>query len=168
MKTQEDISVCLVDDDKMFVKTLEHQLREKFKPNVSIRSFGTAEECLVHLENKPVIVILDYYLNSKFPDAMNGIQALLKIKEIDPEALVIVVSGQNKMNVAVDTLKHGAFDYIVKNESTYTRIQNSIRHAISSILLSKQLRLRKIRVAAGLAVVSILLLGICLFVVFSR
>jgi two-component system, OmpR family, response regulator len=65
MKNSTELSVFLVDDDKMFLTSLAHQLKTMFKSKTKIQAFTTGEECLKHLNENPDIIILDYYLNSK-------------------------------------------------------------------------------------------------------
>jgi two-component system, OmpR family, response regulator len=137
------LSVFLVDDDNMFLKSLEHHLMQKLKHNVIIKAFSTGELCLKNLEEKPDIVVLDYFLNSRDQHAMNGVQVLEKIKLANPETAVIMLSGQDKMQVAVDSMRHGAFDYVVKNESAFLRAQNVIKNAINALKTSNELKYYK-------------------------
>ena len=79
MKPQETISICIVDDDEMFLNSLKHCLQEKLKYTIGIKLFYTGEEFLKHIhEQKTDIVILDYMLNSTYPLAMDGRSVLQK------------------------------------------------------------------------------------------
>src|ERR1051326_711509 len=107
MKRSKPLKVFLVDDDKVFSTALSYQLEKMFKSGTMVRSFSTGEECLTQLEHtRPNILILDYFLNSSYPDAMNGLQVLDKVIKVSPETKVIMLSAQDKMEVAVDTIKH--------------------------------------------------------------
>ena len=138
------LSVFLVDDDSMFLTSLEHHLQQKLKHNFKIRSFPTGEACLKHLEEKPAIVMLDYLLNGQDQHAMNGVQVLEKIKLVSPATNVIMLSGQDKMQVAIDCLKHGALDYVVKNENVFLRAQNAIKNAVQTIKMAEQLKFYRV------------------------
>ena len=140
METTANLSVFLVDDDKMFLTSMAHQLKQMFIYNPNIKTFQSGEECLRNMESKPNLVILDYYLNSVNPDAMNGMQVLKKIKQVSPESTVIMLSGQDKMEVAIDTMTHGAYDYVVKNENVFLRTKNAIINAAHSISLSREVK----------------------------
>jgi DNA-binding NtrC family response regulator len=94
--------------------------------NYDIRIFESGEECMKHLEDKPGIVFLDYYLNSVNKDAMDGLEVLQELKKLDPEADVVILSGQDKIEVAVQTMQYGAFDYIVKGESAFYRAEKAV------------------------------------------
>ena len=144
MGTNGAYSIFLVDDDKLFLRSLEHHLLQKLKFNVKVRSFPTGEDCLKEMNvQKPNIVVLDYLLDTNRTFAMDGISVLQKIKQSDPDTRVIMLSGQEKMDVAVDTLKHGAYDYLVKNGNTLYKTQNAIRNAISDISLTRENRIYK-------------------------
>jgi two-component system OmpR family response regulator len=161
MKTSSELSVFLVDDDKLFLTSLTHQLKTMFKSKTKIMAFTTGEECLKHLEERPDIIILDYYLNSKFKDAMNGLEILKKIVHANPESKVIMLSAQEKMEVAVDAIKHGAYDYIIKNDNVYLRTKLSIINAAGAISITKELKNFKFLIRVVLALI-ILIIGGCI------
>ncbi len=137
------ISVFLVDDDNIFLKSLEHHLQQKLKHNFKIKSFSTGEACFKNMEQKPNIVVLDYFLNAEDQHAMNGVHMLEKIKLTNPDTAVIMLSGQGKMQIAVDSMKYGAIDYVVKNENVFLLAQNAIINAVSSLEMSKEVKLYK-------------------------
>jgi two-component system OmpR family response regulator len=140
MKQSSEITIFLVDDDTLFRKALEHQLLHALKYNVHIRSFSTGEDCMKQLAESPDIIILDYFLNGSRPDAMDGMQVLRKLKESLPDAIVLILSGQDKMEVAIDTLKNGAYDYIIKNDNALLKTQNLVRNVITTVSLNKKLK----------------------------
>ena len=114
----------LVDDDALFLKSLEVE----FAQNTTsvIKTFATGELCLKNLMQNPDIIILDYYLNGVDKKAINGLEALDKIKTAHPQIPVIMLSSQDKIDVAVNCMKHQAFDYIVKSETAFIRLQKAI------------------------------------------
>jgi DNA-binding NtrC family response regulator len=96
-------------------------------PAYEIHSFGTGEECLAAIKVRiPTIVFLDYYLNSQVKDAMDGTEILQEIKKLAPAIEVVMISGQDKIEVAVNSMKHGAFDYIVKGEGAFVRAEKTV------------------------------------------
>lgn len=140
MESLTNLPLFLVDDDKMFLTSLSHQLKGMFHPETKIRSFYTGEELLKNLKNEPCVIILDYYLNSSYKDAMNGLEVLKRIMQRNPETKVIILSSQDKMEVAVDTIKHGAYDYIVKNDNVFLRTRLSVINAMNAIAVTKELK----------------------------
>jgi two-component system OmpR family response regulator len=74
---------------------------------------------------------------------MDGIEILKEIKAAKPETEVVMISGQDKIEVAVNTIKYGAFDYIVKSESAFHRSENVIFNIIKRLKLQGEARLYK-------------------------
>lgn len=167
METKEKIKVFLVDDDNMFIKALKHQLSKEKAP-IEISAFPTGEECMQHLHQSPALIVLDYNLNSNYPDAMDGIQVLKKIKCKAPETEVIMLSSQDNIEVAMETLRNGAYDYVTKSEGCFIKIQNIIEHITDDISFYEHMnkeskRLRMISIAVILFLLFIILLDRILF-----
>jgi len=118
------IKIFLVDDDALFLKTLELEFLQQ--ADFAIKTFSTGELCLKQLFHLPDVVILDYHLDGIDKKAMNGIETLEKIKAFDPEIPVVILSSQDKIDVAIDCMHHKAFDYVVKSETAFTRLQKII------------------------------------------
>lgn len=123
MKT-EKVKLFLVDDDAMFLKSLEIDFQQK--ADFIIETFATGELCIENLAHNPDVIILDYHLNGINKNAMNGIQTLDKITAYNPEISVVMLSSQDKIEVAVNCMHHRAYDYVVKSETAFTRLQNII------------------------------------------
>lgn len=120
----EPIKVFLVDDDAVYLKLLEIEFMEF--PIYKVSTFHTGEECLEHLDEHPDVIILDYLLDGVEKTAMNGIITLDKVKEYDPDIPVVMLSSQDKIEVAVDCMRHRALDYVVKSETAFLRLQKII------------------------------------------
>ena len=118
----------LVDDDALFLKTLEVDLAQD--PGFSVKTFATGELCLENLSQNPDVIILDYYLNGIDANAINGIETLDRIYAANPLIPVIILSSQDKIDVAINCMKHRAFDYIVKSETSFIRLQKVIAYII--------------------------------------
>jgi two-component system, OmpR family, response regulator len=116
--------IFIVDDDPVLAEMLKDHLTKMTSYDVSV--FDTGEECLKQLSQRPGIIFLDFYLNSVNKDAMDGLEILQEIKKIDPEVDVVILSGQDKIEVAVKTMQYGAFDYIVKGESAFYRAEKVV------------------------------------------
>ncbi len=118
--------IFVVEDEMMQREMLVDHLSKM--SHYDIKAFGTGEECAEAIRNgkKPTVVFLDFYLNSVKKEARDGLEILTEIKELAPETEVVMLSGQDKIEVAVDVMKYGAFDYIVKGESAYYRAEKAI------------------------------------------
>ena len=108
----------------MFLKSLEIEFAQNTES--AIKTFATGELCLENISQHPDIVILDYFLDSVDKNAMNGIETLDKIKASNPDIPVMMLSSQDKIEVAINCMNHKAFDYIVKSETAFIRLQKAI------------------------------------------
>jgi two-component system, OmpR family, response regulator len=124
MKDTDKIRLFLVDDDALFLKALENEFLQN--DDHIIETYTTGEQCLLNLSRNPDIIILDYHLDGIEKNAMNGIETLDKIKLFNPAIPVVMLSSQDKIEVAVSCLHHGAFDYVVKSETAFMRLQKFI------------------------------------------
>jgi len=124
MNTGKKIKLFLVDDDVVFLRLLEIEFLQH--ADFSIETFATGEQCIAALSHGPDIVILDYLLDGIDETAMNGIETLDKIKAFNPDIPVIMLSAQDKIEVAVDCMHHKATDYVVKSETSFIRLQKII------------------------------------------
>jgi len=133
----EKIKLFLVDDDILFLKSLEIDFLER--ADFCIETYVTGELCLENLSHKPDIIVLDYYLDSVDKTAMNGIDTLDIIKALNPDIPVIMLSQQDKIDVAVECMHHKAFDYVVKSETAFMRLQKIITNIFKYQKLEKEL-----------------------------
>lgn len=124
MNTSKNMLIFLVDDDVVFLKALEIDFMDS--PHYEVRTFRTGELCIANLEEKPDVIVLDYNLDGVEKNVLNGIQTLDKIKEIDSTIAIIMLSGQDKIEVAVKCMRHDAFDYVVKSETAFMRVEKII------------------------------------------
>ena len=125
------LKIFLVEDDPWYAELLKHHL--SLNPDYEISIMNTAKECLDNLHKKPSLICLDFDL----PDLM-GDELLVKIQAFDKNIPVIIISGQESMSVAVNFLKAGAKDYIIKNSETKEALWNSILKLRENIELKKE------------------------------
>jgi two-component system OmpR family response regulator len=121
---KDKIKIFLVDDDALFLKSLEIDFMEH--ADFAIETFATGEKCIESLSQTPDVIVLDFYLDGIDKTAMNGIETLDKIKAFNPDIPVVMLSSQDKIEVAIDCMHHKAFDYVVKSETAFMRLQKII------------------------------------------
>jgi len=131
------IKLFLVDDDAVFLKSLEIEFLQH--ADFSIETFATGEDCLFALTHKPDVIILDYMLDGVVQNVMNGLEILDKIKAYDPEIPVVMLSAQDKIEVAINCMHHKAFDYVVKSETAFIRLQKIISTIFQYKKMEKEL-----------------------------
>ena len=132
------IKIFLVEDDPWFGELLKHHLSHN--PDYQINLFKTANECLNNLHLKPEIICIDFGL----PD-MTGDILLKNIRDFNKNIPVIVISGQEEVAVAVNFLKAGAKDYIVKDDTTKDTLWNSILKIRENLELKKEVEVLKVQ-----------------------
>jgi protein TonB len=117
--------IYIVDDEPLQAEILKDHLVKVHKCEIKI--FATGEDCLKQLEkDKPSIVFLDYNLDSQVRDAMNGVELLKVIKAKLPKTECVMLSGQNKIEVANQAMQHGAFEYISKGDDALKQAEKTV------------------------------------------
>jgi DNA-binding NtrC family response regulator len=71
---------------------------------------------------------------------MNGIETLDKIKGFNSDIPVVMLSSQDKIDVAISCMHHKAFDYVVKSETAFLRLQNNITAFFNFAKIEKELK----------------------------
>ncbi|MBA3971018.1 MAG: response regulator [Bacteroidetes bacterium] len=137
MSNEQKIKLFLIDDDAVFLKSMEIEFSHF--PEFSVETYSTGELAMTKISNAPDVVILDYHLDGIEKDAMNGMATLDKIKAHNSEIPVVMLSSQDKIEVAIDCMHHKAFDYVVKSETAFMRLQAIISAILKYKKMEKQL-----------------------------
>jgi two-component system, OmpR family, response regulator len=124
MNNGNKIKLFLVDDDAVFLKSLEIEFLQH--ADFVIETYATGELCVANLSHNPDVIILDYHLDGIDKTAMNGMDTLDKIKSSNPDISVVMLSSQDKIDVAINCMHHRAFDYVVKSETAFVRLKKII------------------------------------------
>ncbi|GAB3195666.1 DNA-binding NtrC family response regulator [Pontibacter aydingkolensis] len=124
--------IFILDDDVWYSELLEYHLSSN--PDYELKKFHSAKDCLASLYERPNVVTLDYSLPDK-----NGDEVLKSIKEQSPDTQVVVISGQEDVATAVNLLKKGAYDYIVKDEDTPERLWNTVNKIRENVSLREEI-----------------------------
>jgi two-component system, OmpR family, response regulator len=137
MSFENKIKIFLVDDDVVFLKSLELEFLQH--GDFHIETYVSGELCINAMSSNPDIIILDYLLDGTDKNAMNGIATLDKLRTLDPMIPVIMLSAQDKIEVAVECMHHKAFDYVVKSETSFLRLQKIITAVFQYRKIEKEL-----------------------------
>lgn len=103
----EKCRVLLVDDERDFLEVLTRRLGKR---EVNVAGVTSGEEALQYLQAKPIDVAV---LDVKMP-GMDGLTALREIKKLNPLIEVIMLTGHASLEVALEGMRSGAFDYLMK------------------------------------------------------
>jgi two-component system, OmpR family, response regulator len=106
--------IFIVDDDP-FINTLV--VKRLTSDGYHVESFESGEDCLKALNKKPDLIILDYFFVSENKELMNGMEIFEKIKEIQPDTPVIMLSSQGKGEIVLELARKGIDDYIIKDNN---------------------------------------------------
>ncbi len=98
--------VIVVDDDPLACRILTRMLG----PDHQVAAFGNGEEALAHFRRYGAEIILS---DLKMP-RLGGMELLARVKEINPEVPVFIITGHSSLDGAVSAVKNGAYDYIAK------------------------------------------------------
>ena len=112
-----NLKFFIVDDDPFYRMLYnQHLLNMGFKNSILMEN---GDECLNRLYMDPDVIFLDYNMPPS-----NGLEILQKIKMTHPNIYILLISGQKDIQVAVNALKHGAADYIIKGEEDLDMISS--------------------------------------------
>ena len=103
----EECRVLLVDDERDFLEVLTRRLSKR---DVNVDGVSSGEEALQYLQGRPIDVAV---LDVRMP-GMDGITVLREIKKLNPLIEVIMLTGHASLEVALEGMRSGAFDYLMK------------------------------------------------------
>jgi DNA-binding NtrC family response regulator len=111
--------IFVVEDNQMYNKLVVSYLKTNKFTNVE--SYLSGEDALKNMHKNPDIIIQDYLL-----EGMTGIEVLIKAKKSNPNVEFIFLSGQDSIDIAINSMKYGAYDYIVKDQMALQKLVNKI------------------------------------------
>lgn len=153
MRNNKNPLIFVVEDNQMYNKLVISYLKTNKLTNVE--SYLTGEEALKNIHKNPDIVIQDYLL-----DGISGIEVLIKAKKTNPNIEFIFLSGQDSIDIAINSMKYGAYDYIVKDQMALQKMVNKI-HKINSVT---ELVKSNSRYKVG---VMLFFIGLCVLVIIT-
>ncbi|MEN8118518.1 MAG: sigma-54 dependent transcriptional regulator [Bacteroidota bacterium] len=119
-KSKNQYKVFIVEDNVLYARVIKKQLTDD---NLQVKVFHNGTDVISCLNEKPDVITLDYTL----PD-MTGKEVLQKIQKELPTAQVIVISAQDDIDTAIELMKLGAYDYIMKAPDTREKLSNIINN----------------------------------------
>jgi len=129
MNKEEQKTIFIVEDNVVYAEALQRSILIHFR-NVRVKIFHLGELCLKELYRNPSIVIMDYFLNSRYEKAQNGLEIIKSIKQYNSEINIIVLSSQEKYSVMVKAVALYKCPYIQKDEEAFEKIAKLIKEFI--------------------------------------
>jgi putative nucleotidyltransferase with HDIG domain len=132
--TEPQHTLLIVEDNRDQVLLMRHAL-ERHTPSWGIADTGDGEACLAHLKkNRPSLILLDFSL-----PRMDGLELLRRLKEDHPEIPVIMVTGHGNERIAVEAMKNGASDYLMKSTGFLETLPLVVHKVLEKTTLRLQL-----------------------------
>lgn len=157
MAEKKNLLIYVVEDNQIYNHLVCENLKKRNYTN--IRSFTSGRECVKAVSGggSPDIVIQDYFLEEG-----NGVDVLKNVKKICKKTEFIFLTGNENMEVAVATIKYGAYDYIIKDKLALDKVANKIERISHLTELEK----RNEFIQRAMIVSVIILVLIVLFAIF--
>lgn len=151
-------TIFVVEDDILYLNLILKELEKM--GYVNVKSFNTGKEAIHNLTEKPDVALLDYFLEKDY----TGMDILKKLKQRFPDTQVIFLTASDDVNIAVDTMRNGAYDYIVKGDTAFIRI----RHLLKKISEENEQKTKsrsiiRFQIYVIVAIILISLLGVLYF-----
>ena len=146
--------IYVVEDNKVYNRLVVQYLNKKNFHNV--KSFYAGVDCIKSIQEgeQPDVIIQDYYM-----DGMNGLQVLQRVKKLSPKTEFIFLTANESTEVAVNSMKYGAYDYIIKDEVALDKANDKIR----KIIQVKQLKKRNKNIRKYMIITLVVLVVIVIF-----
>jgi len=130
-----EMKLMLVDDEERFLESMEKLLKRK---GYTIETAASGEQCLEKAENEAFDVVV---LDVKMP-GIDGVETLKRLKNLRPLTEVVMLTGHGTVENAVEGMRNGAFDYLMKPCDIDT-----LEKTMGEAYASKQERDRRLREA---------------------
>ncbi|HKR03716.1 MAG TPA: response regulator [Bacteroidia bacterium] len=150
MKNENAAIVFIIEDDIIFLEMIHDFIKLKF-PFLKLHKFTNGEDALKQIRLDPQIVIIDFFLDSKNKGAQNGLDILLHFRKLDPSIRIVMLSSQEKPEIAASVIKYGAYDYVVKNETALNRVEIILTHLTGHLILDQKVIMTKLLMVLGAA-----------------
>ena len=119
--------VFFVDDDKMILNLLEYTF--KSRPGIDVKTFFSGEECLENMNLKPDLIVLDHLFPTD-KGQLSGLDVIKKMKEVDKDVPIIVLSSQQDESLIPEFINSGAKQYISKEDYFIDALIESIDEVV--------------------------------------
>ena len=129
----------IIDDSPADARVLQAMLRQAFQEDFEVVHVLSGPEGREQLGDEPFdCVFLDYLLEDS-----RGWEVLRSVREDGHDVPIIAISGAGSEQVAVEGLKLGAQDYLVKDSLTADSVRRAVTNSIEKVKLSRELSLRQ-------------------------
>lgn len=118
--------VFIVEDNNVYARSLQAMIQSQCPEVSEVKIFHIGEMCLMELHRNPAIIIMDYFLNSYYADAHNGLEIIEQIKKQKPATKLIVLSSQDKPGVILEAIKQFDCVYVQKDQHAFKLVEDQL------------------------------------------
>ncbi len=137
MKRIKDLNIFIVDDNQLARKAYQQYLTRLGCEK--LRMFDNGQDCINNLVETPDLVLIDYCM-----EPLNGLDVLKKIRRFNPDVYLVMISGQTDLQVAINAMKYGAFDYIIKGDTENEQVATVLHKMLHVMNIVKRGRPKSI------------------------
>lgn len=113
----------VVDDDPFINQLVVKRFNSD---NILVEPFEYGEDCLDAMGKKPDLIVLDYYFFKSGKEVLNGMEIFDKIREVNEDVPVIMLSGQDRGDIVLELARKGITDYVIKDNSLITNLESAM------------------------------------------
>ena len=136
LRETEPIRVLLVEDSEIEASLIQEFLEENHIIPIRLSHSENLNDTIVRLESEPFDAIL---LDLGLPDSW-GIDTFARVNHQSPAIPIVVLSSFDNEHLAIEAVRHGAQDYLVKGEADGNLLARSLRYAIERKRAEEELR----------------------------
>jgi DNA-binding NtrC family response regulator len=125
-------SIFIVDDDPFWTAVLSQVLSNLGYENLV--TYNNGADCIADLPDDPALIFLDYQMED-----MNGLEVLKLIKDRNPSIGVIFCTAHEDLGVAIDAMKYGSFDFLLKANATKEEVSSIIDNISKSQVFTRKI-----------------------------
>jgi ActR/RegA family two-component response regulator len=129
-KTEKSGIVFIIEDNAVYAQTLKAFLQSEFPELKEVKIFPVGETAEMSLHHNPDLIIVDYFLDTKYSDAETGLETVKKIRARKPEVNIIVLSAQENIDVVLQAVKTHNCSYVKKDADAFRRVAEITREAL--------------------------------------
>jgi CheY-like chemotaxis protein len=127
-KPQPVKKLFIVEDNPAYAKFLQNFLKARFSEITDSKIFPVGETCVMELYKNPDLIIVDYYLDSRYNDAGNGVDAIREIRRQKPKTPIILLSAKSNADSLAEAARKFKCYFIKKDEHTFYKVEAIIKN----------------------------------------
>jgi DNA-binding NtrC family response regulator len=125
--------IFVVDDDRHYGRMLTYRLEKNVDHEV--HHFFSGEEAIEHLADGPDLILLDIMM-----PGVGGMEALKRIRAVAPDLPIVMVSAQGVIEIAVEAMQLGAYDYITKGQDDLLKVDTVVKNVREKVRVERELK----------------------------